>query len=504
MNRTLRRLLSLGLLLGAPLALAQSSSPVQACWNRDVERMDYLQNPPEGGDNEFFTGGNTNVTLIWPSHATLMDFTQRLYRIRVDMGGTAPTGCTNTYLNGLSYFMPTGIVPPAGPTALQGTYDPTRIYPDPGPTYAGGSGQTDGLKTGFAYRYRNWPSSASAAGTSENYLTACSNAGGAALQADCLACLNTRGYWLNPTVADKDVSTSAAVFTTNWLRFHPVKWVLLSLAYKRLVNDPLLASLREAVLGQNNDKGDTLLQKMLPQSCAGQGRPLNQKLGAIDGVAYTSAAYPLAEMLFNGAWYMGGQTNPWLFGNSATVPTGFPNSKSGPCVNCRGDFIVLFADGRGDTANAACSPVNGVTPAWCSAAAQCSSLGMATEDDGNDFLDPTISGGAGSAISGSSVRQAPSGTCDMDLADDVAGWMASNPVGVGYANSTLRTYVVAVGDPLNTYGEMTALQQIANRGGGDYVVADDYATLESNIEAVFTAIVSRPTSFSAASITTVQ
>jgi len=426
MDRTLRRLLTLGVLLGAPLALAQSSSAVQACWNRDVERMDYLQNPPEGGDNEFFTGvsdtsGNTNVTLLWPSHATLMDFTQRLYRIRVDLGGTAPTGCSNAYLNGLGYFLGTGVNPPAGPQALQGSYDPTKAYPDPGPTYSGGNGLSDGLSTGYAYRYRNWPTGSASGGTSETYTAACSGAGGAAQQAACLVCLNTRGYWLNPGVADSDITPSAAVFTTNWLRFHPVKWVLLALAYKRLVNGPLLLPLREAVLGQANDKGTTLLQKMLPQSCAGQGRPLNQKISAIDGVTYSSTAYPLAEMLFNAAWYMGGQTSPWLFSNNNTFPSNFPNSKSGPCVNCRGDFIVLFGDGRGDSANAACAPVNGVTPAWCSAPAQCSTLGMGPEDDGDDFLDPSMAGGAGSAISGPGVRQAPAGTCDMDLADESPG-----------------------------------------------------------------------------------
>ena len=509
MDRTFRRLLTLGFLLGAPLALAQSSSAVQACWARDVERIDYLQNPPEGGDNEFFTGvsdqsGNTNVTLVWPSHATLMDFTQRLYRIRVDMGGTAPTGCSNAYLSGLQYFMPTGVIPPAGSSSLQGRYDPTRTYPDPGPTYSGGNGQSDGLKTGFAYRYGNWPNSGSSNGTSESYATACSNAGGAAQQAACLACVTTRGYWLNPAVSDKDVTPAAAVFTTNWLRFHPVKWVLLSLAYKRLVNGPLLLPLREAVLGQADNRGTTLLQKMLPQSCAGQGRPLNQKISAIDDVTYASTAYPVAEMLFNAAWYMGGQTDPWLFSSSSTFPSSFPNTKSGPCVNCRGDFVVLFADGRGDSANAACTSVNGTTPSWCSAPSQCSSLGMGAEDDGDDFLDPSMNGGAGSAISGPGARQAPAGTCDMDLADDVAAWMNTHPVGIGYPNSTIRTYVVAIGDPKNTYGEMTTLQQIAARGGGDYVVADDFATLESNIQDVFLAIVNRSTSFSAASITTVQ
>src|SRR5215467_10656568 len=329
MNRTSRILVLL--LASLTPALAQAQAPVQACWNRDVERIDYLENPPEGGDNHFFTGvsdtsGNTNVTLIWPTHATMMDFTQRLYRIRVDLGGTAPTGCTNSYLNGLQYFMPTGVTPPAGPQALQGTYDPTKTYPDPGPTYSGGNGLSDGLSSGYAYRYRNWPTSSSTGGTSETYAAACTAAGGAAQSAACLACLNTRGYWLNPAVVDKDVTPSAAVFTTNWLRFHPVKWTLLALAYKRLVNGPLLLPLREAVLGQSNDKGATLLQKMLPQSCAGQGRPLQQKISAIDGVAYTSTAYPLAEMLFNGAWFMGGQTSPWLFSSSSTLPSGYGNT----------------------------------------------------------------------------------------------------------------------------------------------------------------------------------
>ena len=317
-------------------------------------------------------------------------------------------------------------------------------------------------------------------------------------------CLSTQGVLAQPAVPDNSIAPNAAVFTTNWLRFHPVKWVMLALAYKRLVNGPLLLSLREAVLGQSGSQGTTLLQKMLPQACGGNGRPLQQKITAIDGLSYTSSAYPLSEMLFTAAWYMGGQRSPWLFSSSHTFPSNFPNTQSGPCVNCKGDFVVLFGDGRGDTANAACTPVNGATPAWCTATAQCSSLGMGVEDDGNDFLDPTLAGGAGSAISGPGVRQTPGGTCDMDLADDVAAWMSKNPVGIGYANSTLRTYVVAIGDPKNTYGEMTTLKQIADRGGGDYVVADDFANLESNIEQVFLAIVNRATSFSTASITTVQ
>ncbi|MGQ0503846.1 MAG: pilus assembly protein, partial [Myxococcaceae bacterium] len=305
-------------------------------------------------------------------------------------------------------------------------------------------------------------------------------------------------------VANNDVSPAAAVFTTNWLRFHPPKWTLLSLAYKRLVNGPLLSVLREAVVATNGTTGGQVVQKMLPQSCNGTGRPLNQKQGAIDALTYTSPAKPLAEMLFNTGWYMGGQESPWLFTNAATRPGAvMANGRSGPCNGCAGDFIVLFSDGRSDVANPACTQVSGVTPAPCSAAAQCTTLGMGGEDDGDDFLDPAWAGGAGTVITGSTVRQMAAGTCDMDFSEDVARWMRANNMSTSAA-STIRTYVVGIGDPRNTYGEMSALRAIAAAGDGQYVVADDFASLESNIEYVFTTIITRATSFAAAAITSVQ
>ena len=126
----------------------------------------------------------------------------------------------------------------------------------------------------------------------------------------CTSCLTTKGYWLNPFAADSDVSPAAAVFAGNRLNFDPPKWALLHLAYKRLVNGPLLSSLREAVVAMNGATGGTVVQKMLPQACQGAGRPLNQKQAAIDGLTYTSTASPLSEMMFNTAWYMGGQQSP--------------------------------------------------------------------------------------------------------------------------------------------------------------------------------------------------
>src|SRR5438128_1109841 len=378
-------------------ALAQATSE----WDRNVERMDYLTNPPERGDNNFFTtvvAQTGNVTLLYPAKTSMREFTQRLYHIRVDLGGLTPTGCANTYLNNLQYFMPTNVNRPAGSATLQGLFDPTKTYPDPETTYAGGGGVNDNFSATSFYRYGNWPVGSNPAGTAETAAAACGaliGAGGLPLGGqdlqNCTKCVagtgtstnKQQGYYLNPYVKDNDVSTNAGVFAGNWLNFRPPKWALLRLAYKRLVNGPLLSVLREAVVAQNNGLGGQVVQKMLPQSCQGQGRPLNQKLGAVDGLAYTSTANPIAEMMFNTAWYMGGQENPWWFASPAAPVPAIGNGKSGHCNGCSADYAVLFSDGRGATANPLCTPnFLNVKPAFCTASAVCGTVGMGAADDG--------------------------------------------------------------------------------------------------------------------------
>ncbi|MBF5042813.1 hypothetical protein FGE12_10450 [Aggregicoccus sp. 17bor-14] len=490
-------------LLLASSALASNEDDT-ACWNRDVERLDFFSNPPERGDNQFFTGtsaqgSNTNVTLVYPAKASMKQFTHRMYSIR-----QAGTGCANTYLNGLTYFMSTNVAPPTGAAALQGTYknSSTVSYPDPGPTYAGGGGQSDGLTPGNAYRYLTWPANGSAAG--ETFDTACTNAGGSSQKNACRACLDSNGYWINPVPNPTDNSTQA-VFTGKFLRFHPPKWTLLSLAYKRLVNGPLLASLREAVVATNGATGGQVVQKMLPQSCQGQGRPLNQKLGAIDSLSYASSANPTAEMLFNTGWYMDGQPSSWYVASSAsqtTIPgAAMANGSSGPCPGgCAGDFIVLFTDGRGDTANPRCTKnALGILPGYCNAEQQCTTVGMGTEDDGNEFLNPTWP--ALSSITGAGSRQSSTNTCDMDFADDVARWLNTR----ASPAPRIRTYVVGIGERSSPAGEMLGLDEIASAGGTQSaLIADEFEDLENNIKNVLVSIISRATSFSAAAITSVQ
>ena len=73
------------LLLSAVCALlapaAAFAANANSCWDRDVERMDYLTNPPERGDNNFFTtvvAQTGNVTLLYPAKTSMREFTERL------------------------------------------------------------------------------------------------------------------------------------------------------------------------------------------------------------------------------------------------------------------------------------------------------------------------------------------------------------------------------------------------------------------------------------------
>lgn len=535
----MRLLLSAATATALLLATGASAgtSDESACWNRDIERLDHYLNPPEKGDNEFFTAlsqrsEKTNVTLVYAAKSSMKKFPQRMYRIRTGLKGTPtpgvdPVGCDNNYLNTRTYFMPTTVPAPAGSAALQGTYNKSYDYPDPA-VYAGGNdGQPSGVDINSYYRYLNWSipqgGKVLSPAVPESGINACTAAAtatemevilkGRALKdviSDCTVCVDKRGYWLNPYVATNSEDPSAGVFAGRWLRFYPPKWVLMNLAYKRLVKGPLLSQIREGVVGTDPaGTGGLVTQKMLPQSCSGPDEkggggkpPAQQKLESIDGLNYTTNNNPLAEMLLNTAWYMaGGQeiSSSWHFDSTAQpaqmkAQGSGALGKSGPCSNCAGDFVVLFSDGRGDSANPYCatSPM----PAVCKAAAQCTTLGMG-EGDGDHFL-----AGTGATIMGSATNS-PS-TCEKDYADDVARWMANTPVKVGDANSKVRTYVIGLGDPENTYGEMSSLIEIAAAGRGNHEFADNFAALERNIEKVLMTIIENATSFSAAAITSVQ
>src|SRR3954469_3255177 len=143
------------LIFSAALALPAAAAD-NACWNRDLERLDTYGNPPSRGDNSFFTftvSGTANVTMLYPGTKSMRAFPPSLYEIW-QAGNLVPTpakgsgfGCVNRKMNGsngLTYFMSSTAAAPAASTSLNlPAYDPTVRYPDPETTYSGGGGVAD-------------------------------------------------------------------------------------------------------------------------------------------------------------------------------------------------------------------------------------------------------------------------------------------------------------------------------------------------------------------------
>ena len=547
------------LILSGLLALPASGATDSLCWNRDTERMDFYTNPPTRGDNNFFSftvSGTANVTMIYPGTASMKQLPLSLYELRDPAVQGSQTlvaplgqGCQNAFLNNLDYFMPTTVDPPAASAAYSGSYDPTKRYPEPETTYSGGGGLNDNFEAssytcsssncptdstgGKAWRYVLWPANDNGTqdgsnGSIDDACTAATTGGGylPTDTQDCQLCLKTKGYWINYKLAQTNTSSSAMVAKGNWLNYFPPKWAILRLAYKRLVNGPLLNSMREGIGTQNADKGWYRTQKMLPQSCNGNGRP-NQRISSVDGVTYTNTANPLAEMLFNVAWTVSSidsspPSNWTFFTNQSTHPASEPgpgsdaNKKSGFCPGCNAGFSVLFSDGRGHDGLETCDVPNGLgqLPNYCNnitSTPTCAGpnatgqpgLGMGAEKDGDDFLDPNMSNGASSLITGpGATYRVTSGTvCPNDYLASVAAWMFKTNLG-GQPGTNLRLYTVGVGD--NYFGELETLRLAASAGHGLYLAASNFAQLERNIENVFLDIISNATSFSVAAITTVQ
>ncbi len=521
----------LALLVASPVASAAVDS---SSWNRNLQRMDYYTNPPQGGDAQFFTvqAQSGVIVLIYPTKASMLGFPLALYEMRKN-SGTDEANCSNNYLNALTYQLP---AQNTAYSSLAGKpYSPTATYPNPEEAYAASDYPvSDGLVTGLSgyYRYRNWVPEQS--GTNESALTACTNAvtataGGADAIAACQTCLSNSGYWLNPAALPSNTTPNAAVFSTNWLRFYPPKWEILKLAYKRMVAGPALAHYREGVMvaggavsGDGTDgKGGYVIQKLLPQSCQGQGAKngsgiLQARLQAVEGLSYTSTAYPLAEMLFNDGYYQSGTDSTWCCSSASPSPY-FTNSfvlnssmgsdtKGGPCPGCNQDFFIIFSDGRGDSANPYCTTSTGTPPVPCQQAAQCSTLGMGLEDDGDDFLGSGEAGGWPPTLPSGQAWPTYADVCADDFAPDVAYWMAHNDMLQTSPGSSIVSFVVAIGTSANAYGagKLAALHDVADAGKGSYLEATDFNDFEANLKQTLQEIIQRTTSFSVAAITTVQ
>ena len=513
-----------GGLLVASHARAQSSADASCCLTASSALSSYL-NPPVGEDNTFFrqaAGGDATIAFVLMNRRKMLEFPLSMYEIRI-MGsadGQSPddpsaTGCNNAWLNNLNYFYPRA-------AALAGPYQAGRIYPRPEVAYSPSSVNTNAVDQMFLgskfYRFMTWTSRGTTTSPSDTAAGACSALSGltATQQGECATCLATRGYYLNPnlpTVTNEAKDTlqrnpNAGVFAGNWLNFHPPRHVMLRLALKRLMGDPRISRFRISVVTNDEDEGARIAEPFRP-ACGGSGTPTNSFTNGVDSVRFDDDDNPLAEVLFNmgefhadpGRWH-GGSSQLFFNGNVEKI-----NDQGNLCRDCDKHFIALFSDGRSDEGTPYCTPTldaagNPVLPRPCTRPTSLSCgdlLGLTLENDGDNYVS------AGRFEVYGLLPRTPAGTCLADVADDVAAFLDRTDLGVAPefpGQNTVQTYVIGLGS--NGAQRMNILRRIAEEGGGDFYLADDYSKLEKGLDTMLAQMSRRATSFASAAVSSFQ
>src|SRR2546421_2283967 len=124
-----------------------------ACWNRNVQRLDFYTAPPASGDSQFFTSVAPKgvIALLFATRNTMNAFPTSLYEFRTNPNDPTPTGCTNQMMNALRYYMGSSDAP-----TLQGSFNASLSYPDPEPAYTKVLTVSDGIDTTKYYQYGKW------------------------------------------------------------------------------------------------------------------------------------------------------------------------------------------------------------------------------------------------------------------------------------------------------------------------------------------------------------
>jgi type IV pilus assembly protein PilY1 len=285
---------------------------------------------------------------------------------------------------------------------------------------------------------------------------------------------------------------------------------MLRLALKRLMGDPRISRFRISVVSNTDDHGAVIREAFRP-SCGGSGTPTNSFSNGVDSVPFTLDSNPISEVLFNmgefhadsGRWF--GGASPLFYDRNVEKM----NDKGNLCRDCDKHFVALMSDGRGDDAIPYCTPrlnTSGVLapPSPCTQPTSLSCLDVLgtthVEGDGDDY----ISAGRSVVLSGGSPLT-PAGTCPSDLADDVAGFLDRTDLSVASTfpgQNSVQTYVVGVGS--NSAQRMNILRKVAEEGGGDFYLADDYGKLESGLDSMLTQMSRRATSFASAAVSSFQ
>lgn len=491
--------------------------------------QDALQGPDLTGDERFFmTAGappnihfilDTSGSMIEPPLVTASDYVSFF---------SAGSGCSNTLVNAFE--------------ASNG-WDPTHLYPPPDPGTGYGSDHLGDWNAMFGPYNAALPASADTQvwkmmtwkdelykGTKSpafaTYLTACQSLHDAVTDPTrfnaCVACLGSAGYWFDPTYtfpsnkngdpfgwAGSSTVSAHYLMTSNLLRFMPPKYVTATATLKQVITN--LSNIRAGITIYNGGNGGSLLQQQNPPcnlALAGASNAdRSSYVNEINGLSFSSST-PLAETLLNvgqyfsfdnksgkstpydtkfgfgsGSWGSGGSSDGYIKNGSSdqdfTDKVSGHNQNRSVCWGCQTSAVVIITDGEptsdGHIPIDAIKTLNG-GEVTCPTAAPCE---IETTAHDNSYLDDVA----------------------KFLYTHDLQYASPNPI-VGDLNTagtqSVATYGVALGLHTNL------LQNAATVGGGFYAEAHDTATLQSALASIISAVKTNGTTFSAASLSSLQ
>ena len=336
----------------------------------------------------------------------------------------------------------------------------------------------------------------------------------------CKSCLKTKGWWYDGIILTTSDNGSnygypSIWYTGNYLSFFPPKFMVAKKVLKDLVATQ--SNVRMA-MSTFDAAGSTPRLPFAPTCTADAAgttfEPSRQTfVNSINGIAFGGGT-PLSRTLFDAGRYYHTPSLPW-FGatwENAAKESSSVKDNYAICYACQGSSIILMTDGApnppdGDGtdlpsggltaaqvtgslyAGDAATGVRGISQALCP---QCSSFACAAA--------PTGDGNCATADYRDNTAKVAFYLHHMDLRKNDEDTLDCKKNG---GKQTVDVYTVGFGTTALPSANQI-LQNTANAGGGTFVPAEDTTTLKSAFNNIFTQINNRSTSFSTATVSTLQ
>jgi type IV pilus assembly protein PilY1 len=335
----------------------------------------------------------------------------------------------------------------------------------------------------------------------------------------CSSCLKKRGFFFDgrlfraSTAMDglSNVGYPSLWLAGNWLNFYPPKFVIARKVLKDVVMDKVKVRMGIAAFGATG--ADHSQYQPLKPTCdmpdANWTSARSTFINQVNDFAFDKGT-PMARALLDIGQYYHTPSLDW-FAIDDTWNTLSNTTQQSVCYSCQASTIILISDGVPKSTDGNDLPAGTVT----SAEASSRYAGLASTTHG---ITPTIDAAK------NRTGGIPTSLCSACEAFSVDEDWKNNPIRVAWYlhNLDLRENEEATADCRTMNGKQTLdtyavgfatsalsdadklLRNVAAMGGGDYVSAENPAALRQGLDQILTTINERTTSFSVATVSTLQ